>query len=72
MSELHKDLTRGYFCGEPFKYEPGTKPEDGLYAEEVGEFWNKEHACSVLDHPDCLPNGIDAVFSGEDPEWSMA
>lgn len=42
------------------------------YTEEVGEFWSKTLQDSVIAHPDCLPNGIDAVFSQEDPEWSMA
>jgi hypothetical protein len=55
-----------------FRYKRGTKPEDGYYAEEVGEFWSETMQDSVLGHPDCTPLGIDAIFMGEDPEWKMA
>jgi len=68
----HSDLTRCYFCEEKFLMEPGSSPEDELYAEEVGEFWNETLQDSVLAHPDCLPMGIEATLSGEDPEWKMA
>jgi hypothetical protein len=74
MSELkpHTDLTRCYFCEERFRFERGSKPSDGLYAEEVGEFWSENLQDSVLAHPDCTPMGIDAIFNGTDPEWKMA
>ena len=61
-----------HFCGTKFTPEPGTKPEDGLFKEEVGEFWSIIKQDSVLAHPDCLPLGIDAVFNETDPEWRMA
>ena len=66
------DLSKCYWCGAEFRVEPGSKPGDGLYAEEVGEFWSKSMQDSVLGHPDCTPLGIDAIFNGEDAEWSMA
>jgi len=40
--------------------------------EEVGEFWADAFEDSVLIHPDCLPQGIDAVFEGTDPDWKLA
>jgi hypothetical protein len=61
-----------YWCGEPFRLERGTMPEDGLYVEEVGEFWSEEMQDSVLGHPDCTPLGIDAIVRGEDPDWKLA
>lgn len=67
MSALHKDLSRCYWCGEPFKTD-----QYGNYTQEVGEFWNRAKQDSVLGHPDCTPMGIDAIFSGEDPVWKMA
>jgi hypothetical protein len=70
MSTLHKDLNRCYFCEAEFRM-IGPKG-DQWYAEEVGEFWNKDVQDSVLAHPDCTPFGIDAIFTGEDPVWSMA
>jgi hypothetical protein len=72
MSTLHKDISACYWCGEIFKVQKGTQPEDGLYTEEVGEFWNKDHQDSVLGHPDCSPMGVEAILSGEDPVWMMA
>jgi hypothetical protein len=66
------DHTRCYFGGEPFRYQRGTRPEDGLYVEEVGEFWSEELQDTVLAHPDCTPRGIDAIATGQDPDWSMA
>lgn len=59
--------TRCYFCEEPFLFD-----KHGMYREEVGEFWSEKLQHSVIAHPDCLPNGIDTVFLGEDPEWKMA
>jgi hypothetical protein len=60
------DTTRCHFC------EDKLKKTDGWYGEEIGEFWSKTMNDTVLAHPDCLPNGIDAVFQQTDPEWSMA
>lgn len=62
-----------HFCDSQIRVERGSKPEDGLYAEEVGEFWSVSMQQSVLGHPDCVPYGIDAVFEG-DPEcdWKLA
>ena len=42
------------------------------FTTEIGEFWSRTLQNSVLAHPDCLPNGIDAIFNNTDPEWSMA
>lgn len=61
-----------HFCEEKFTPQPGTSADDGLFEEEVGEFWSENLQDSVLAHPDCLPLGIDAVLTGEDPEWKMA
>lgn len=71
MSALHKNLNNCYFCEAPFRLEKGTKPEDGLYAEEVGEWWNKDVQDSVLAHVDCLPDA-DAILAGTHPVWCMA
>lgn len=46
--------------------------KDGMYKEEVGEFWSKTLQDTVMAHPDCLPLGIDNTIMGKDPEWSMA
>jgi hypothetical protein len=72
MSALHKDLNRCYFCEALFTFEKGTEPEDGLYAEQVGEFWNKEKQDSVLAHVDCLPDDADKIILGQHPVWCMA
>jgi hypothetical protein len=64
------DTDRCHFCEDEIK-----KDKDGWILEsngEIGEFWSESLQDSVLAHPDCLPLGIDAVFSGEDPEWKMA
>lgn len=66
------DLTRCYWCLERFRYEKGTKPEDGMYLDEVGEWWSESLQDSVLGHPDCLPMGVDATLQGLDPNWCMA
>jgi hypothetical protein len=63
---------RCHFCGESFRLEKGTRPEDEYYAEEVGEWWSTSKQESFLGHPDCLPMGADATLTGQDPEWSMA
>jgi hypothetical protein len=55
------------FCQSGLKMD-----KDGMYKEEVGEFWSEKLDNSVLGHPDCTPNGIDAIISGEDPDWKMA
>jgi hypothetical protein len=58
------------FCNMTIK-----KDADGWILEsngEVGEFWSNTLQNSLLAHPDCLPNGIDVVITGKDPEWSMA
>jgi hypothetical protein len=68
----HTDLSRCYFCEEKFRLERGTTPADGMYAEEVGEWWSASMQDSVLGHPDCLPGGVETVLMGEDPEWQMA
>jgi hypothetical protein len=65
-------LSTCFFCGEKFRLERGSTPEDGLYTEEVGEWWSEKLQDSVLGHPDCLPMGLDAVLNGDDPEWKMA
>ena len=66
------DLSRCYWCGAQFRYKRGTKPADGYYTEEVGEFWSMTMQDSVLGHPNCTPMGIDAILTEEDPEWRMA
>jgi hypothetical protein len=70
--EAHKPkmLTHCFFGGEAFIFD--GDPEDGLYAEEVGEFWSDELNDSVLAHPDCTPRGITAILEGADPDWKMA
>lgn len=55
------------FCQQGLK-----KDKQGMYKEEVGEFWSEELQNSVLGHPDCTPRGIDTIQNGQDPEWSMA
>lgn len=65
-------LSTCYFCGDKFRLSRGTKPEDGDYAEEVGEFWSEKLQHSVLAHPDCLPMGITNTLEGKDPDWKMA
>jgi hypothetical protein len=55
-----------WFCEEKLRM------RDGMYLDEVGEFWSERLQDSVLGHPDCTPLGIDAIFNGEDPEWKMA
>lgn len=62
------DLSRCYFCKEILKYDISEMS----YTTEVGEFWSDKLQDSVLAHPDCTPNGIDAIFNGTDPEWRMA
>ena len=49
-----------------------TELPDGTFTEEVGEFWSDKLQNSVLAHPDCTPNGIDAIINGTDPDWKMA
>ena len=65
-------LSTCYFCGEKLRLERGTKIEDGMYAEEVGEFWSEKMQDSVLGHPDCVPGGMESVLSGTNEEWLMA
>jgi hypothetical protein len=68
--QIARDVSNGdrcAFCNMKLKQD-----KSGMYEEEVGEFWSKTLQNSVLAHPDCLPNGIDAIFEGKDPEWSMA
>lgn len=64
------DGDRCHFCEEVIVRNKGKVNES--YIGEIGEFWSVKLNDSVLAHPDCLPLGIDAVFSGEDPEWKMA
>lgn len=63
---------RCHFCGEKFALEKGSRPQDDMYAEEVGEFWCTSKQKSFLGHPDCLPMGIADTLNGNDPEWSLA
>jgi hypothetical protein len=64
------NVNQCHFCGTKIK-----KDKDGWILPsngEIGEFWSETLQDSVLAHPDCLPNGIDAVFEGSDTEWKMA
>lgn len=65
-------LNQCHFCDEELRDGAGGSKGDGLFLEEVGEFWSRTLQKSVLGHPDCTPHGIDAIQEGTDPEWSMA
>jgi hypothetical protein len=67
MSDATDSPSTCHFCGGTFRFD-----KHGMYAEEVGEFWSDKLQDSVVGHPDCTPNGIEAIIMGEDPEWKMA
>lgn len=67
MSTLHKDTSECYFCGSKLQVD-----KYGDYTEEVGEFWNMNVQQSVLGHPDCTPNGVEAMLMEKDPVWRLA
>lgn len=64
---MNQTVFRCHFCGSDLLCD-----DDEMFIEEVGEFWSNQLNRSVLAHPDCLPLGIDATQSGQDPEWKMA
>lgn len=66
------DTLRCHFCEEAILLEKGTTPDDGMYAEEVGEFYNTKLDKAFLGHPDCVPGGMESIFDNSNPEWVMA
>ena len=67
--EPEPEPKRCHFCQDKLLHEDG---DDEIYLEEVGEFWSEVLQRAVLAHPECLPMGIEATLSGDDPEWKMA
>jgi hypothetical protein len=72
LQERYDKRTADWITHHCFFCEEKLPMVGGFYKQEVGEFWSEELGNSVLGHPDCTPNGIDAIFNGEDPDWKMA
>lgn len=58
-----------HFCGDTF-----LRDKEGDYKEEVAEIISRDPAreLHVLVHPDCCPNGYEAIQMDEDQDWIPA
>jgi hypothetical protein len=73
MHERYARVDHAWITSHCFFCESELKMDGcGMPVEEVGEFWSDALEDSVLGHPDCTPLGIDAIQTGEDPDWKMA